>query len=400
MIRVFDKHTKQGHFRNTSYTNFDTLGTVINPISAYITEELNGEYSYEVVCPILPDDDSWKSLAPYNIIKSTTGQLFQIIKLKYETVNGVPCVKAYAPHIWYYLSDMHVSKYERSDTPYWHVDHIMTDPYNDDTHYGTIWSDDPQLTNYHFDYSVDVDFRVDTLKFNHVSIAYALLGSPDSVINTTGAYLYRDNFRFSINKRLEGSKDNAFYLNVADNCSEIKYTWDYSDRCTTCYSWDQNGNVIKWFFGLGDGFIAHHTIIGAEYALTEFSDFEKEAKSYFDTYCWEKRTYEVNFVDSNNTERDSGWEQIRMLRVGDSGIICDLKGDTDTQTIISVKYNDITKRIDSMKLGKFIHSDLHETRWDKVLSGDSAAFRRLNVDESRIKNLEDNQGFFKLVKGE
>lgn len=403
MIRIFDRHTEQGNFRDTNYTNFDTVGTIINPISAYITEELNGEYSYELTVPMIDTDDSWKAIQPYSIIKSSTGQLFQINKLKYETQNGVPCIKAYAPHIWYYLSDMHVVRYERNDWGYWHVDHIMTDPFDIANKSGTRWSEGP--TSYSFTYEVGVEAKVTHLKFEHVSIAYALLGSPDSVINTYNGYLYRDNFYFSIDSKLKHSRENAFYLDAADNCSEIKLTHDYQERITFLAGWDQFGNYVQYGGGAD---IAHGIIYGVEYAMTDdcggnidaqAENLAKMVVDHMNGYYLPKKTYEVTFVDSYNTVRDEGWERLRLLKVGDSGTIIDLKGDRDTQTIIATKYNDITERIDSLKLGSFIHSDLHQDRWDKIISGDSAAFRRLDVDEKKIKELDEKANYFVLKEG-
>ena len=65
MITVHDKHTPQDGFNNCGLA-------VLHPTSAYITEELNGRYDYEIEMPCLPDDDSWRYLVKYNILKSST----------------------------------------------------------------------------------------------------------------------------------------------------------------------------------------------------------------------------------------------------------------------------------------------------------------------------------------
>lgn len=392
MIRVFDKHTPQGKIYGTNYTHFDTLGNVIRPISAYITEELNGEYSYEVTCPIVEGQDSWKALLPYSIIRATTGQLFQINKLTYSTQNGVPCVTAYAPHIWYYLSDMLLRRYEDSNYPFWAL-HDMMMQYDEGRDVGTEWSNDDQCTNYTFESSIAVDGVVRTFKFKNVSLAYAILGSPDSIVNQCKAYLYRDNFRFSINSdRLEGSVDNAFELNVADNCKEIKYTEDHSEKCSDFRAYHQDGS----YWGINfpsDRSWAHRIYHGADISAENLQEIMYNyGPAYWADHNSEKKSYDVTFVDSYGTERNTGWERLRTMKVGDSGRITDLRGETDVQTIISTRYNDITGRIDNLKLGKFIRSALHQTRWDKIKSGDSAAFRRLDIVEKKAD-------YFKLVKG-
>lgn len=104
MITIHGLHTEQDDFNNCGLA-------VLHPTSAYITEELNGRYDYEIEVPCIHDDpygnnDSWRHIKKYNILKASNGQLFQINNVQFYTNNGVPYVKAYAPHIWYYLSDM------------------------------------------------------------------------------------------------------------------------------------------------------------------------------------------------------------------------------------------------------------------------------------------------------
>jgi hypothetical protein len=404
MIRVFDKMTPMGKFRNTDYTHFDTLGiAVLNPLTAYITEELNGEYSYEVVCPIIDSDDSWKALSAYNIIRASNGQLFVIKKLTFAAVNGIPCVKAYAQHIWYYLSDAHVVNYERYDAPEWHVHHLINDIWNENelgNGSGTIYKEQSHLIPYreYMDWSVNITPNTGTsIKFKHVSLAYAILGAPDSIVNKYNAYLYRDNFSFNISSgAMKNSRINAFTLDVS-NCTEVKATWDYMDRISQYHVWDQNGNYYSIGWGLDDGAIQHHVIEGTDISTPEgYNGLDyviENGNKYWEEHKFEKRSYEVNYVDTYDSVRDEGWERLRTLKVGDSGQITDWRGVTDTQMIIATKYNDITQRLDSLKLGKFIHSDIHQTRWDKIKSGDNAAYRRLDL-------VEQQQNYFKLIKDE
>jgi hypothetical protein len=90
LVHIYDKHTEQNAF--------DTNGiAIINPKSATLTEELNGRYDYEITAVCDPNDDSWRALKVYNIIKSpSTGQLFMIYKVKYTSQGGYPSVTAYA----------------------------------------------------------------------------------------------------------------------------------------------------------------------------------------------------------------------------------------------------------------------------------------------------------------
>lgn len=403
MISVFDMHTGQN--------DFNTCGLrILNPVSAYVTEELNGTYAYEISCPMVSDDDSWQYLQVNYIIKSSQGQLFQIYKVVTQTVNGVPTITAYANHIWYYLADMCVIFTEDSRAAFHAVNELFkpaTRPLNRDKPFTggpTLFSGGYGLTTYNFQWSVNLD-GIKHYKFKHCSLAYALLGAPDSIVNLWGGYIHRDNFRFSINKdRKEGADDNAFDLIYGLNCTEVKCTFDISQQVTEHWSFDQFGHKSGRSYSPTEGGpIPHQKITVAEYSVDErweyvIADDEDDCEVYNWEYLKEnidpKYTYEVNYVDSKGTSvEDSGWDSLRRLKVGDSGYVTSLDGRREQRTIISTKFNDVTERIDSLKLGKFIHSELHQNRWDKIIADDANASRRLDIVEKRMS-------YFELLKGD
>jgi phage-related protein len=89
MVHIYDKHTEQNAFDSNGIA-------IINPQSATITEELNGRYDYQLTAVCDPNDDSWRKLQVYNIIKSaTTGQLFMIYKVRFDSSGGYPTVTAF-----------------------------------------------------------------------------------------------------------------------------------------------------------------------------------------------------------------------------------------------------------------------------------------------------------------
>lgn len=405
MICVYDKHTPQGGFDNCGLR-------ILNPVSAYIHEELNGLYSYEVSCPMVSDDDSWHFLKPYNILKSSTGQLFAIYKTVTATSGGVPTITAYANHIWYYLADMCVVNAGDFRELYWTMSDLFwpceRNQYREQPFTGgpTLFSGGAGLTSYDF-WEGGRNFKTDIggfrrYKFKKCSLAYAILGAPDSVVNLWGGYIHRDNFKFSIMQRKEGTDDNAFELIYGLNCTEVKHTKDYSKSITEHWGWDQFGHRAGISVEPDAGTFPHQVITAAEYSVDEMWENRLEdndgISQYVERHFWDNvgpaDTYEVNYVDMHKTSSDdTGWDALRYLKVGDSGYVTSLDGDRQKHSIISVKYNDITERIDSLKLGKFIHSDLHETRWDKIIADDANASRRLDILEKRMN-------YFEFVKGE
>lgn len=395
MITIHGLHTDQNDFNNCGLA-------VLHPTSAYITEELNGRYDYELEMPCVPDDnfgnnDSWKHVKVYNIIKASNGQLFQINKVQYYTKNGVPYVKAYAPHIWYYLSDMCVYHAEDSREPYWAMRDLFTErSRTEDT--GTTWfSHGRGLTDYTFDWSVEGN-GIRYYKYDYTSLANAILGNSDSICNLWGLEIHRDNFRFSMKTRKEGTSDGAFYLKYGLNCTDVKYTDDTSTRKTEVHLHDNGGNVWAESYVPDLGLFPHQAISGV-YMTYDSPSIEKLGQDldiYWNEVSQSTYSWEVNYVDFHLTDRETGYE--RPLKVGDAGTVEDAIGNkSDNIRIISIKTNDLTNRVEQIKLGHFISSGLHQSRWDKKVqaSNDTAECKRITYLENNISTADGEIGNIK-----
>ena len=318
MITVYGLHTEQNDFANCGLA-------VLHPTSAYITEELNGRYDLEIDVPCIHDDphgdnDSWKYVRVYNILKASNGQLFQINKVQYYTKSGVPYVKAYAPHIWYYLSDMCVFHAESYTEAYW----AMVDLFKDralDPDNGTTWfSHGTGLTDYNFDWSI-VGAGERYYKFDYTSLANAILGNSDSICNLWGLEIHRDNFRFSLRPRKEGTSDGAFYLKYGINCTDVKFTYDSSTRKTELHMHDNGGDTAAISYDPSSGLFPHQAISGAymTYENPSIELLRQDRGIYWDEVSQIKSTWEVNYVDFHLTDHETGYE--RPLKVGDAGTV-------------------------------------------------------------------------------
>lgn len=409
MITVHELHTEQNDFDNCGLA-------VLHPTSAYITEELNGRYDYEIELPCIPDDKygnnhSWKHLKVYNIIKASNGQLFQINKVQYYTKNGVPYVKAYAPHIWYYLSDMLVFHAEGNESLYYCMENLFTERTRlPDPEVGTTWfSHGTGLTDYDFSNHVTQHYKlyippeesdVREYKYDYISLASAILGNSDSVCNLWNVELHRDNFNWSLMRRKEGTSDGAFYLKYGINCTDVQYTDDVSSRMTEVHLHDNGGN--EWAKSLvpDAGAFPHQAICGA-YMTYEEPSIDKLGQDL--SVFWNEETkitytWEVNYVDFHLTNRETGYE--RPLKVGDAGTVEDAIGNKSNDIrIISLKTNDITHRVEQIKLGHFKSSGLHLSRWDKkvVDTNDTPTGKRMTYLES---NLNKEAGQIDNINGD
>jgi len=382
MVHIYDKHTEQNAF--------DTNGiAIINPQSATITEELNGRYDYQLTAVCDPNDDSWRALKVYNIIKSaTTGQLFMIYKVTFSSSGGYPTVTAYANHIWYYMADMFTKFYEDSRSMYWTLVQLFKDKWTDPDG-STYWSHGTGLTEYTFTFNVDgydTSSDVKYCKFENVSLAYAILGSPDSVINAWNAELHRDNFSFTISRPKDASQGIDFEFEYGVNCSEVTFTNDYTDRITELQVYDNFGH-FQWLSFVPDaGTFPHQVHVGLalSYDRDDGDKFHDDYSDYWNAYCHSTESWEVSFVDPAGTDQYAGWSGADVVKVGDICRIKDAVGNVGTQRVISTKINDVTGRLEQIKLGKFVNAAGHLEKYNRLVSGDDAAYRRIKALENTV----------------
>ena len=390
MITVHGMHTGQNDFNNCGLA-------IIKPTSAYITEELNGRYDMEIEVPCIPDDpregrheDSWKFIKMYNIIKSSEGQLFMIHKIDYSMKNGVPYLRAYANHIWYYLADMLTVECIGRNVAYAAVNHLF-EPRDAQGNGCTWFSGGTGLTTYTF--SPWVNPELDTVfdyKYKNVTLASALLGNSDSVVNLWGGELWRDNFQFRIDRHKYDATENAFELVYGINCRDVKYTEDTTNRKTEVVASCNNGmfaRKVSVVPGVPASF-PHQAISGLDFSYENPSEalLERDLGVWWSENTGWLFNWEVDYVDFKNTNKGADWEQRRKIRVGDTGIVQDAFGHRQSQKIIATKYNDITGRLESVKLGSFKESGLHESRWDKKImkSEDEPVMNRVRCLEREL----------------
>lgn len=390
MITVHGMHTEQNDFNNCGLA-------IIKPTSAYITEELNGRYDFEIEVPCVPDDprsgrneDSWKFVKMYNILKSSEGQLFMIHKIDYSMKNGVPYLRAYATHIWYYLADMLTVECKGRNVAWAAVNHLF-EPRDIHGNGCTWFSGGTGLTTYTFSPWVDPELdSVIDYSYKNITLASALLGNSDSVINLWGGELWRDNFQFRIDARKYDAADNAFELVYGINCRDVKYTEDTTNRMTEVHASCNNGmfpTAVSIVPGNPASF-PHQAISGLDFS------YEQPSQELVDRDLgawWSENTgwifnWEVDYVDFKGTNKGADWDKRHKIRVGDTGTVQDAFGHRQTQKVIATKYNDITGRLESIKLGTFKESGLHESRWDKKImkSEDEPVMNRVRCLEREL----------------
>lgn len=379
MLNVFNMFSTQEQLLSGSCGD-----RILQPLKCESNHELCGDWSITMDYVITEKDDAWKFLEPRSIIRTSDGQLFPTYTMQ-KKVNsaGVPILSVKAKHIFYYLADKIIKdEIDQTDLCYWNINRVFLNSY---------WGRGTGLVDYDFtfDSNLSDDDNRRPIKFMGVSVLYALMGAAESIVNVHDGELYRDNFYFSINDKIQGIQEDAFNLIHGFNLSEITETVDYSERITEVLAEDNFGNE----FGVSiiPGSFPHQVI---RYLKLSYSDededrFHRDVLDYKDKYVNPVITYEVNFVDLRKTNKARDWQDIERLKVGDTGwVYSEMLGIRTKQRIIQIKRDEITGRVLSMKLGNFKHNSLHDDRYDRIIQNDGSDSRRLDVVEAKTAIIE------------
>lgn len=253
---------------------------ILEPTSASIHEIINGEYSLTLTHPI-DANGKWQYIRESNIIKCQ-GQLFTIKRVQWNhTSETAGTVTAYCEHIFYQLNDLWIYGSEhRNPERYAYcksaMNRIMSIYVSLDE--GTMyrfaydWSSNWEWVNSPWTMIIDGAGQTPVEK---------LIGN-GGIIDEKGGELYRDNFHFSINERMEGAEDNAFDLRFGANMCSMTRTIDTSTLALHLRLEDEETN--SWVAVSYDG---------GSFPLFQFphnvprSYTVRYEKDFYDQYFWE-----------------------------------------------------------------------------------------------------------------
>lgn len=200
---------------------------ILEPISAKIHEVINGEYSLTLVHPI-DTVGKWRYIRESNLIKCQ-GQMFTIKRVEWNyTSEKSGTVTAYCEHVFYQLNDTWIYSQGQDYPRYAYCISAMNaimDKY--------VTLDPAGSYRYDYDWSSDIEWGGNdpwllSIPEDGCTPLQLLIGS-GGIIDTKGGELYRDNFHFSIQTRMENAEDNAFDIRFGENLCGFKRTIDTSD---------------------------------------------------------------------------------------------------------------------------------------------------------------------------
>lgn len=346
--------------KDTDKLNFAGNGlAILIPTKCEVTDTLNGMKSVQMVHPI--DPEKRHELLIINNILKVDGQLYTIKTVDTQYTGNSGSVSVYAEHIFYQMNDGWIFP----------VTYL----------YGS--SGQGALNNIasHVDYQAregahifafqgSSDITMETPFRREVDAGCtqidALLGS-GGFIEKLGGELYRDNFYFSINSRMENSSDTAYDIRVGKNESGVKRTIDTTSMATYFRAYDAWGGwfAVAWDFEafFGDLF-PHYVVRSANFSAPQNAEDEgfdydtyfnevliPETYAFFAANCKPIIRYEINMQD---VRQNPDFEIVsgETFRVGDKGTLYDERlGGTLTIEITETIYDAIACRVTNVTVG-------------------------------------------------
>ncbi|MDE6665380.1 MAG: phage tail protein [Ruminococcus sp.] len=341
IIRVYDFREPQDGFKHNGLA-------ILAPSKCTSIHELNGRWDVELTHP-LDDWGRWKFLLPQNVLK-VDGQLFRIDEIEPDT--QTMSIKVHAKHVWYDLADnilIHKSAKNLNGIEF--INFVI----NSRVTKGIDWS-------YSFQYNSDIDDSRHDAEFENTSLVSALIGTEGCFVDLFGGELYRNNFYFSINSRMEKARDNAFCIRHGGDIEGISQKIDHSNWCTWLITEDNCGNAFAVSYSQAGAY--HHNKFryqkftysdenpDSSMKLDPFERLRKDAFKLWNQIWLPAVSYTVNIASMRKNPKYSDFLELQNYRVGDCGTIyCKMLNINTAQQIISIEKNELTGDVTNIKLG-------------------------------------------------
>lgn len=340
IIKVFDMHEPQDGFKSNGLA-------VLDP-SACESWHDDERWDIQLTHPLDPWG-KWKFLLCENILL-VDGQLFRIDRYNPKISGSERSVVVHARHITEDMAGQLLweSKFEGGTA----VD-FLNFAFNNTVE---PWLPGQGLQHYEFDFSTDITAESGADEYNNTSLWAAMVGADNCFLNKYGGELYRNNFYFSINQRMENARDNAFKLNYRLDMVEIEQIIDYSDFATELWTKDNWGNYWRMYWGGIECDVHHTRIRGAVFNYPDFEgaseNLDRDSTALWQTMDFPSVSYKIRLANIKHDPRYSDFLQLQNYSYGDTGTIsCGELDISTTQRIVSVHKNELTGEIIDMTLG-------------------------------------------------
>ena len=330
-------------FYNPTETNFNHVGHLITCLKAEISEEENALFFADFLFPVD------LRITQGTIIKCNTHrglQLFRITKLKRVVVKGKYYYSAYARHITFDATD-------------YFLENIRPTNVSQDAAGKQIFSGTP------FTFTSDVQ-GLNTVNYVRMDPLKALIGADNSLLNTWGGYLRRDNFDIKV---LATSPNRGYTVEFGKNLVGIEVEEDVTNVVTRIMPTVVITNNIVTT--LPENYIDSPLInkyphpITREYRIQLTEEQKKlpieEIYSYMRAYISSlfengidkpKVNYKIDFIQLGKTTQFKGYEVLEQLDMSDTvHTKCRIIDVSVNSRVIKIKWDGIQNRCLGMELG-------------------------------------------------
>lgn len=360
VIRVYDYTEPQDGYEHNGLA-------ILEPISCTSYHDKD-RWDVELVHP-LDSWGKWKYLLVQNVLK-IDGQLFRIDIQEPSIGSEGRTIKVHAKHLTCDLADdliiqatfpggdgqqfLEFCFNNRINPP--HIDHdIYQEPYK-------------------FSYFSDLPISPAENEIVNASVWGAIVGIDNCMVNVFGGEVYRNNFYFSVCRRMQYAKDNAFNLRYSLDMTEISQKVDYTSFCTNLDCVDNFGNGYSVSYTGEARWAVHHPIrrfVKFNYDTGEgaMDRLIHDGYAYWETVNSPKITYECKIANMKHDPRYADFMKLQEYNYGDRGRIYCPELDIDTvQQITAVEKNEITGDYITVILGNLADSLCRPTYMGSTIS--------------------------------
>lgn len=240
-----------------------------------------------------------------------------------------------------------------------------------------------------FGYHSDITDKAFTEEYSGITLTAALLGADNAFVNRWGGELYRDNFRFSICKEREGSRETGV-IRYGSNMTDIEFTADYSECITYLIAEDNFGNrttVINPKVPCKE--FPHHKYrhVIFNYGRQNGAQFQRDAKAYAEQYATPNVNVKVSLAKIYGREEYADFINLCDFEVGDRVIIHHNELDVNygNLKIIRKRFDVLAQETISIEIGSFKDAISRAGFMSgTVSSGQSAADKHLSALQSQV----------------
>ena len=345
-IIVYDMRTEQTEFKNHGLC-------ILHPSECIETETLNGAWEVSLTHPI-DSSGIWQYIVESNIVKIDE-QLFIIRKIEQSFRGGVGIVKAWAEHIFYTMNEAWIfPNYEWQGSIQAVIDKMI---YFNNERYAL------QDIKYLFSGKSDINKTLSKhVEDNGETPVEAMLGE-SGIIAKSGGFLYRDNFYFSINEKMEDALENSFDIRVGKNLAGINRVVDMNNFVTYFLgylpdkvslfgiSWVWNKGNQQFFRTIKKSKVFNYDSLELTYE-DQMNLLEADVTAYFNAYCKPLLSYEFDIQDLSQNPEYTEFANLPRYKVGDMGKVLDERlGVTLNLPITKTRKNHITHRVEKVWIG-------------------------------------------------